>query len=116
MDHPESASSPPPSVEDWELDVIREVASRFRTNDRAELRAELARQVLDLKYKDLSHVKNWEAYLRWYVGVKAIDFVNAFYNTTPNEAITIVPEPGTMAMMAIGAAAMLGVAIKRRRG
>lgn len=77
MDHPESASSSPPSVEDWELDVIREVAARFRTNDRAELRAELARQVLELKYRDLSHVERWEAYLRWYVGMKAIDFVKA---------------------------------------
>jgi Bacteriophage replication protein O len=65
------------SVELWELDVISEVASTFRTSDPAELRAELARKVLELKQKDLSHVETWRGYLRWYVGVKAIDFVKA---------------------------------------
>lgn len=45
-----------------------------------------------------------------------IDFSNAGYETAPNTQILAgVPEPGTMAMMAMGAAALLGAAIKRRR-
>ncbi|MEP7015241.1 MAG: PEP-CTERM sorting domain-containing protein, partial [Verrucomicrobiota bacterium] len=46
-----------------------------------------------------------------------IDFTNAAYNTTPGAPINAgVPEPGTMALLAMGATAILGAAIKRRRG
>ena len=45
-----------------------------------------------------------------------IHFVNAAYETTPGMAIPAgVPEPGTMAMLAMGAAGLLGAVIKRRR-
>ncbi len=50
------------------------------------------------------------------VNAGIIDFTNAAYQTTPNTAIVAgaVPEPGSMAALAAGAAAV-GVAIKRRR-
>ena len=52
------------------------------------------------------------------VNAGIIDFVSAGYETTPNTAILtgagVIPEPGTMAMLAMGAAAVLGASIKRR--
>jgi hypothetical protein len=46
-----------------------------------------------------------------------IDFVNAAYQSTPGVAINAgaVPEPGTLALLAVGAAGVLGAAAKRRR-
>ncbi|MDQ6623216.1 MAG: PEP-CTERM sorting domain-containing protein [Verrucomicrobiota bacterium] len=46
-----------------------------------------------------------------------IDFVSAAYESTPGTAITTgaVPEPSTLAMLALGATAALGTVIKRRR-
>jgi hypothetical protein len=49
-----------------------------------------------------------------------IDFVNAAYESTPDTAIMAgdigaIPEPGTMALLALGAAGILGTTIKRRR-
>jgi hypothetical protein len=46
-----------------------------------------------------------------------IDFVNAAYETTPGLAINAgaIPEPGTLALLAVGAAGVLGAAAKRRR-
>jgi hypothetical protein len=46
-----------------------------------------------------------------------IDFTSAAYESTPGVAITAgaVPEPGTMAMLALGAVGVLGVVAKRRR-
>lgn len=54
-----------------------------------------------------------------YLNVNAgvIDFTGAAYESVPGMAITAgaVPEPGTMAMLALGAVGVLGAAIKRRR-
>jgi hypothetical protein len=56
-----------------------------------------------------------------YMNVNAgvIDFTGAAYESTPGMAIaagqTAVPEPGTMAMLALGAVGVVGAAIKRRR-
>lgn len=46
-----------------------------------------------------------------------IYFSNAFYETSPNTAITIgaVPEPGTLASLAFGAAVLGGAALGKRR-
>jgi hypothetical protein len=51
------------------------------------------------------------------VNAGAIDFVRAAYERTPGVAITAgaVPEPSTLAMLAVGATAALGAVIKRRR-
>jgi hypothetical protein len=43
-------------------------------------------------------------------------FFQAFYETTPNTAITIVPEPRSLAALAFGAAILGGVALNRRKG
>jgi hypothetical protein len=53
------------------------------------------------------------------VGPGIIDFVSAAYESTPGTAIAAgtggIPEPSTLAMLALGAAGVLGTAIKRRR-
>jgi hypothetical protein len=61
-------------------------------------------------------------YLRLAVNAGIIDFDNvgamrAAYQSTPNAAIMTgaVPEPGTMALLALGAAGVLGTVVKRRR-
>jgi hypothetical protein len=53
-----------------------------------------------------------------YLNVNAgvIDFTGAAYESTPGMAIAAgVPEPGTLAMLALGAVGIVGTAIKRRR-
>jgi hypothetical protein len=51
-------------------------------------------------------------------GSPGIQFLSAAYETTPLTAIeagaTAVPEPGTLAMLAFGAAALLGAEYRRR--
>ncbi len=55
-------------------------------------------------------------WVRLNVNAGIIDFSSAAWETSPNTQILAgVPEPGTMAMMAMGAAALVGAAIKRRR-
>jgi hypothetical protein len=46
-----------------------------------------------------------------------IDFISAAYNDTPGGAITAgaIPEPGTVGLLALGAAGLAGVAIRRRK-
>jgi hypothetical protein len=41
-------------------------------------------------------------------------FSQAFYETTPNTAITIVPEPGSLAALAFGSALLGGLALRRK--
>ncbi len=51
------------------------------------------------------------------VNAGVIDFTGAAYESTPGVAIAAgaIPEPGTMAMLALGAVGVLGATIKRRR-
>ena len=58
--------------------------------------------------------------LSFAVNAGLIDFANpiaAAYESTPNTAIAAgaVPEPGTMSLLALGAAGVVGAVIKRRR-
>lgn len=58
-------------------------------------------------------------WLRMSVNAGSMQFASASYNNTPGTAIAAgaqaVPEPGTLAGLALGAAALGGVAWKRRR-
>ena len=56
-------------------------------------------------------------WIRLSVNSGRIDFVSAAWESTPNTAIAAgaVPEPGTMALLALGAVGVVGTAIKRRR-
>ena len=51
------------------------------------------------------------------VSAGSIDFVSAAYQATANTAILAgaVPEPGTMAALALGAVSVLGAVVRRRR-
>jgi DNA-directed RNA polymerase specialized sigma24 family protein len=62
-------------VEDWELDLIRKIASRFRTTERDELEAELAKKLADLKSRPLSGVRHWQAYLAKFLFNKASNWI-----------------------------------------
>ena len=54
-------------------------------------------------------------YVRLSTSTGLIDFTTAVYESAPRVGITIVPEPGTLAMLAVGGVGALGMAIKRRR-
>ena len=56
-------------------------------------------------------------WIRLSVNAGIIDFADAAYESTPNQAIptALVPEPGTLALLAIGAFGVLGAVTKRRR-
>jgi hypothetical protein len=62
-------------VELWEVDLLRKVASRFRTSDRDELEAELARKLLVLKSKTPTMIRNWRAYLAKFFFIKASNWI-----------------------------------------
>lgn len=51
------------------------------------------------------------------VGPGSIDFISAAYESTANTAIAAgaIPEPGTLGLLALGAAGVLGAVVKRRR-
>lgn len=59
-------------------------------------------------------------WIRLSVNAGIIDFDTAAYNTTPNGQIAtyhtdpLIPEPGTLALLAVGAVGVVGAVIKRR--
>ena len=59
-------------------------------------------------------------WIRLRVNAGVIDFYDAGYETTPNQFIVpilepVIPEPGTMTLLAMGAVGVVGAVIKRRR-
>ena len=58
-------------------------------------------------------------YIQLNLNAGTYDFVSAAYETTPGTAIAAgaqpIPEPGTLAMLAVGAVGALGAAVSRRR-
>lgn len=55
-------------------------------------------------------------WVRLSVNAGIIDFNLAAYNTTANQEIaTVIPEPGTLALLAVGAVGVIGAVAKRRR-
>ena len=76
----------------------------------------------NLSYAGFSFVVGGNTYFGWLrmsVNAGNMTFVSAAYNNTPGASImagaTAVPEPGTLAGLAMGAAALGGVAWRRRR-
>lgn len=64
-----------PLVEHWELHLISKVTRAFRTEDRDELAAELARRVAGLKSHPPRDIRNWRAYLAKFLYNKAANWV-----------------------------------------
>lgn len=76
----------------------------------------------NLSYAGFSFVSGGNTYYGWLrmsANAGNMTFVSAAYNNTPGATIaagaTAVPEPGTLAGLAMGAAALGGVAWRRRR-
>ncbi len=55
-------------------------------------------------------------WIRLSVNAGIIDFDTAAYNTSPNQEIATVPEPGTLALLAFGAVGVIGAIARRRQG
>lgn len=77
MREPEDRRRPRTEITPQEFDLIAKVARAFRTAEGDELQAELARRVLDLKTKPISHIRDWKAYLAKFLYNKASDWVRA---------------------------------------
>jgi RNA polymerase sigma factor (sigma-70 family) len=65
----------PLSIAAWELTRIKLVARRFRTTERDDLEAELARQLLAMKARSIGQARDWNAYLMKVLYNKAINWV-----------------------------------------
>ena len=63
------------SVEPWELELVRKVASVFRTHEREELEAELARKLLELKRSRPQDIRDWRRYVAKFLYNKAANWV-----------------------------------------
>jgi DNA-directed RNA polymerase specialized sigma24 family protein len=75
MRGPEDRRRAATEVTPQELGLIAKVARAFRTTDRDELQADLARRLLDLKRKPRSHIRDWNAYLAKFLYNKASTWV-----------------------------------------
>jgi hypothetical protein len=62
-------------IEPWEFQLIAQVARRFRTTDRDDLEAGLARKLLVLKTQSLSNIRHWRAYVAKFLYNKAANWV-----------------------------------------
>jgi DNA-directed RNA polymerase specialized sigma24 family protein len=97
-------------IQTWELDLIRKVANAFRTQEREELEAELARKLVDLKSRPLLGIRDWKAYLAKFLYNKAANWIRdsrARENRTArqmegqDEAILSLPGPAVEDDLAI---------------
>ncbi len=75
MGRPKRGTRGHAEIESWELDLIRTVASKFRTTERKDLEGELARKLLVLKGQSRLHVRNWRAYVWRFLCNKATNWV-----------------------------------------
>lgn len=75
MDRAHRGEAKHAGVEDWELCLVKQVCSVFRTLNRDELEAELERKLWILKTRAPSGVRNWRAYLAKFLYNKAHNFV-----------------------------------------
>lgn len=73
MDEPPREPSQP--IARWELELIGKVVKRFRTSERDDLQAELARKLLALTVEPPSQVRNWRAYVAKFLLNKAANWV-----------------------------------------
>jgi DNA-directed RNA polymerase specialized sigma24 family protein len=64
-----------PHIELWELMLAKKVARAFRTNEREDLEAELAKKLLELKSGRLPRIHNWPAYLATFLYHRAANWI-----------------------------------------
>jgi DNA-directed RNA polymerase specialized sigma24 family protein len=62
-------------IDPWEFELIAKVAWRFRTTDRDDLKAELARRLLVLKTQTHPNIRSWRAYVAKFLFNKAANWV-----------------------------------------
>lgn len=80
------------AVEPWELQLVQKVASAFRTQDRVELEAELARKLLVLKRSRPKGIRDWQHYIAKFLYNKAANWVRDT-RARANRHIPIVGTP-----------------------
>lgn len=84
-------------IELWELDLVSKVARAFRTTEREELEAELAKRLCELKSKNLSGIRNWRGYVAKFLYNKASNIVRSWRLRDKRERIQEPPERWTAA-------------------
>lgn len=62
-------------IEPWELELVRKVVRAFRTYEKEELEAELARKLLVLKKGRLKRIRDWKRYTTKFLYNKASNWV-----------------------------------------
>jgi len=62
-------------IASWELALVRAVAGRFRTAEREELEAELARRLLALKLHPPRGIRDWRRYATKFLHNKASNWI-----------------------------------------
>lgn len=64
-------------IEPQEFELIAKVVRAFRTPERDELQAELAKRLLDLKHRAPAGIRDWNAYLAKFLYNKASNWVKS---------------------------------------
>lgn len=65
-------------VEAWELEMIAKVASAFRTAQKEDLKAELARRLCQLKARKPAGIRDWKRYLAKFLYNKASNIIRSW--------------------------------------
>jgi hypothetical protein len=66
------------AIELWELELVGKIAKAFRTTEREELEAELARKLCELKSKKLCGIQHWRGYVAKFLYNKASNIVRSW--------------------------------------
>jgi DNA-directed RNA polymerase specialized sigma24 family protein len=98
MDGDRRAGGRKGQVEPWELDLLRKVSAAFRTHDREELEAELARRLLVLKTGNLRGIRDWKAYVAKFLYNKAANWIRDT-RARDRRMATLAEDPGAHIMI-----------------